>query len=91
MEKDALKSFGHALRLGKYNRLNRELSDVVRQISVFFYLSKNSTRQFRKKTRRNTMPAKLFLQKNLKFMGFSRVSRKWTFEASGPLVHLPGW
>lgn len=44
MEKDALKSFGHVLRLGKYNRLNRELSDVVRYISVFFYLSKHSTK-----------------------------------------------
>ena len=50
MEKDALKSFGHGLRLGKYNRLNRELSDVVRYISVFFvYLSKHSSKHSGKK------------------------------------------
>lgn len=41
MEKDALKSFGHGLRLGKYNRLNIELSDVVRYISVFFSTSES--------------------------------------------------
>ena len=49
MEKDALKSFGHGLRLGKYNRLNIELSDVVRYISVFSLPLKAFYKTLRKK------------------------------------------